>query len=343
MGEIHVFFVLSHFHLLVVEQIIRTKSIKTEDCYFIIGRGLVIPGKYHDRVLYDITINSLYHRILMYYKFGRRRWRGMASHSICAYIPFQYSFPFKRFFSKYVFFEEGFSAYWSKEMSYDNHISKSTCMKYIIISCMIPFANDNIKGIIAGLNYDTKQPFPCTLLRLSPEAYHVIEGIPEVNIETLKMDCSNTFKDYDVRDSLILVMDRLSNQGRPFDDNNYLEILKSTISDLKFDKKTIIVKLHPADSNNNGAKERIQNELLDFNISIITYSLEELAISNQHNFFLGTNSTILYYAPLLGDTNKSISFSRLLANKDEKYRDFLSNWGGVDKFCELFGKEVECL
>ena len=33
-------------------------------------------------------------------------------------------------------------------------------------------------------------------------------------------------------------------------------------NDLKFDKKTIIVKLHPADSNNNGAKERIQNELL---------------------------------------------------------------------------------
>lgn len=338
---VHLFYIESYFHLLVVDQIIRVKEISLDDCFFVTERGVQLPECYRDHLLYDGNSEGLFSRIKHYYsrKLNLKDYYGK---EICAYQPFQFYFPSKCYFAKYVFFEEGFSAYSSRQIPKEGRRNKRSITKEWIVRLMLPFARKNVKGIVGGISCESNNPFETTLYRLSDNAYKGLEGEKSIKLETVKA-VNKPFEPSVIKDSMVVVMDRLTAQGRPFDDKVYLDVLMKAIEDCHDQKRKMYVKLHPADSRNKDASERIMVRLSTYSPELITENLENLAVCNQNNVFLGSNSTVLYYAPILGDSNKSVSFARMLAQKDEKYRTFLANWGGTESFCELFGKEVECL
>ena len=82
-----------------------------------------------------------------------------------------------------------------------------------------------------------------------------------------------------------------------------------------------------------------------FNLKVHFFDgrLELLALLNINIHFIAENSTILYYAPVLGSTNKSISFVKLMYKLDERYKGLISQYGGMERFVDFFSKNVECL
>ena len=87
-------------------------------------------------------------------------------------------------------------------------------------------------------------------------------------------------------------------------------------------------KLHPADWQFKDAKDIAETFFMDEGVGLNWYEgkLEMLAMQDNHITFLGTNSTILFYAPIFGMSNKSVSFSRYLASIDDKYNQFIRAW-----------------
>lgn len=338
---LNLFFIESYFHLLVVDKIIREKGLHSEDCYFVTERGTKLPNCYSDRVLYDGTTEGLFTRIKQFY-IGKLNLKEFYKKEICAYIPFQFYFPSKRYFTKYEFFEEGFSAYSHQKLPISGRRNRRSIMKELILRLMLPFASNNVKGLVGGISCDSNYPFDTTLYRLSDEAYTGLEDEEIIKLETVKT-ANQPFESSRIKDAIVIVMDRLTAQGRPFDDRIYLEVLSEAVKRCYNPKRKMYVKLHPADSRNKEASVRIMEYLSYYSPELITENLENLAACNQNNVFLGSNSTVLYYAPILGNSNKSMSFARILAQKDEKYRLFLANWGGTEAFCELFEEEVECM
>lgn len=340
---INLFYVESYFHLLVVDQIIEAKNISLESCYFITERGTALPKRYQERLLYDGSKIGLVDRIKLYYKRQLKLKSKLGNEEISAYIPFQYYIPSKRYFTKYFFFEEGFSAYGQRAFVDDKYRMKKGLLKRLLISLVLPFASKEIKGIIAGVTCDSTHLFKTELYRLSENAYKELEGHRLIEVKTIGVTYRGPSFSSDIHNSMIVVADRISSQGRPFDEEIYLSLLKNVISKIYQDTKPLYVKLHPADFKNKDASKRVLDLLSEYSPTIIEDNLENLSICNQKNTFVGTNSTVLYYAPILGDSNKSISFARLLAEKDSKYEEFLQGWGGVDKFIMLFSNQVNCL
>lgn len=338
---IHLFYIESFFHLLVADQIIRAKEIPLDDCVFATERGVKLPECYSDHLLYDGNSEGLFSRIKHYYS-GKLDLKDYCGKEICAYLPFQFYFPSKCFFTKYVFFEEGFSAYSPRQIPKEGRRNRRSITKEWIVRLMLPFASKNVKGIVGGISCDSNHPFDTTLYRLSDKAYIGLEDEGSIILETVKA-ANRPFESSLIKDAMVVVMDRLTAQGRPFDDNYYLGVLAEAIKKCYNPKWKMYVKLHPADSKNKEASKRILECLSSYSPELITENLENLAVCNQNNVFLGSNSTVLYYAPILGDSNKSVSFVRMLAQKDEQYRLFLENWGGTEAFCELFSNKVECL
>lgn len=340
---INLFYVESFFHLLVVEQIIETKKISLDSCYFITERGTALPKQYLGRLLYDGSNTGIVDRIKLYYKRQLKLKSRLGKEEICAYLPFQYYVPSKRYFAKYFFYEEGFSAYGQRVFVADKERRKKGILKRLLITLTLPFADKTVKGIIAGVTCDSIQLFKTELYRLSDDAYKELEGHRLIEVKTIGIKYMEPSFSSDIYNSVIVVADRISSQGRPFDEEKYLRLLKKTISKVYKEPKPLYVKLHPADFKNKDASKRVLESLSEFSPTIIEDNLENLAICNQNNTFVGTNSTVLYYAPILGDSNTSISFARLLSETDSKYEEFLQGWGGVVKFIELFSNQVKCL
>lgn len=338
---IHLFYIESYFHLLVVDQIIRAKALSLDECYFVTERGTKLPEIYREHLVYDGTREGLFSRIKHYYG-GKLKLNMFKKKEIFAYLPFQFYFPTKLYFAKYVFFEEGFSAYSSRQLPETDRKNKHSIIKEWIIRLTLPFARKNVKGIVGGISCVSNRPFKTTLYRLSDEAYYCLEDKKELTLETVKAP-NRPFVPSVIKNSMIVVMDRLTAQGRPFDDKVYLEVLHQTIEKICDPQMKMYVKLHPADSNNNEASNRIIKTLSLFSPELITDNLENLAVCNQNNLFLGSNSTILFYAPILGNSNHSISFARQLAERDPKYLTFLQKWGTGGRFYELFSRRVKCL
>lgn len=339
---VHLFYIESHFHVLVVDQIIQSNSLGLDECYFVTERGTVLPERYRNHLVYDGTTKSLFTRIRQYYS-GQLKLKQLSKEKICAYMPFQFFFPSKRYFNKYMFFEEGFSAYSLRTIaSYDERSGKRF-VKRLIICLSLPFARKNTKGLIAGIFNDGIKPFETTLYRLSDDAYKGMENVKGIDVETIQINNNKPFVSSEIRNAMVVVMDRLSPKGRPFDDVIYLKVLVEALNKCYDSSRKMYVKLHPSDYKNEAAKERIELLLSAFHPVLFDESLENLAICNQNNTFFGSNSTVLYYAPILGSSNKSISFSRILAEKDETYRRFLNNWSRTEGFIKLFKKQVEIL
>lgn len=338
---IHLFYIESYFHLLVVDQIIRAKELPFADCYFVTERGTKLPECYLEHQIYDGNTEDLFSRIKHHYS-GELNLKELYGKEICAYLPFQFYFPSKRYFAKYVFFEEGFSAYSPRQIPEKGRRSRRSVTKEWIIKLTMPFARKNVKGIVGGISCDSNRPFETILYRLSDEAYRGLGHEKSITLETIKA-VNRPFERSEINNAMVVVMDRLTSQGRPFDDKEYLDVLADAIRKCYDSKRKMYVKLHPADSRNKEASERIMECLSPYSPVLITENLENLAVCNQGNMFFGSNSTVLYYAPILGDSNKSVSFARMLSQKDEQYCSFLANWGGTEEFCKLFGKEVECL
>ena len=340
---IHLFYVESYFHLLVADQIINTKQLSIADCRFVTERGTVLPERYANGLLYDGSKTGFKDRIKFYYKEGRK-WKDLyAGEEICAYLPFQFFFPSRRYFAKYCFFEEGFSAYSPRNIVSEPSRRRKGFLKGILIDFLLPFSNKNVKGLVAGVSCDSVRPINTRLYRLSDDAYKGIDLKTSLSVETVGTKFLRPFSQSDIKNSVVVVADRISSKGRPFDDETYLKVLQKVINDIAVGNKAVYIKLHPADHKNDEAKQRVLSALSSHNPLFITENLENLAVCNNNNLFVGSNSTVLYYAPILGDTNRSVSFAKRLADNDELYRSFLKGWGGTEEFCKLFGKQVKCI
>lgn len=342
-SSVSIFFIESYFHLLVADQIIKSKKLSIETCFFITERGTQLPLSYYNHLIYDGSKTGILTRVKLYYK-NKALWsRLFAKQEITVFLPFQYYFPSKLYFAKYCFFEEGFSAYANRSLPREKLSRKAGIIKELISGITLPFATKNIKGIVSGITNDTNKPCQSTIFRLSDYAYKGLNGIENIDLETITIDNSKPFSKSDIYDSLVVVLDRLSANGRPFDDKKYLDILYSTLHQTYNYNKKMFVKMHPADYKSECESKRVLDKLACFSPELINENLENLAICNNSNTFIGTNSTILYYAPILGNSNKSISFARLLAKEDAHYSAFLNAWGGVEEFCKIFSNQVKCL
>lgn len=345
MEDLHLFYVESNFHLILAESFIESKRIDASDVLFVTHRGVKLPTRYKANLLYDGTISQFKERVQLYRKDKERFRKLFKNRKVCSYSPFQFLFPRVRYFAEYNLLEEGFSAY-----SLSKEVDRKKALQYELfkafyIGLSFPFASRNIKGFLMGISYSSSKPASHTKLLVSNgNAYGHYDFGDRVDKQIVPI--SGTDCDKAIRGQRILVLDRMSKKGRPFDDNIYLSVLKEALSRLGINNQSILVKLHPADSTSDShVKKRVFDTLSEIGVSSVfmDYNLEELALGNNNNTFIGSNSTILYYAPIFGNTNKSVSFSRLLAVSDKQYARFLEGWGGVENFCGIFSKEVDCL
>lgn len=344
MEVLHLFYVESNFHLILAENFINDIGIEVSDVLFVTHRGVQLPSIYRDRLLYDGTLSQFRQRVQLYRE-NRNYYKGLLKRKkVISYSPFQFLFPAIRFFSEYHLIEEGFSAYGVLSDIDNSRALRYELFKALYINLAFPFVSRNIKGFLMGISFSSKKTTrPTKLLVSNVNAYdnYCWGKWVEKQIVPIRGVMKGS-----IIGQNILVMDRLSKKGRPFDDNVYLCVLKDVINTLGLDKQVLLVKLHPADlASENNVKSRLSSWFHDIGImpNYINDNLEELALSNNNNTFIGTNSTSLYYAPIFGRTNKAISFARLLANEDKQYALFLERWGGTETFCDLFSKEVKCL
>ena len=345
MEDLHIFYVESYFHLLLAESYIADEGIDASHVFFVTHRGVKLPPCYKERLLYDGTESQFKDRVKMYRKDRKRYQVLFRNKRVCSYSPFQFFFPRVRFFEEYNLIEEGFSAYFiPREISGKKALGYEL-FKALSISVLFPFASKNIKGFLMGISYSSpKASRPTKLLVSNGEAYGKYDFGKWVKKQivpvTLLADRTT------IRERTILVMDRLSKKGRPFDDSTYLSVLKGVLARLGLGHQNLLVKLHPADlSIEKEVKDRVYTILVEMGITptFVEDNLEELALSDNSIIFIGTNSTSLFYAPIFGRTNRSISFARILAKADKQYAQFLENWGGTERFCEIFSRQVECL
>lgn len=335
--KIHLFFVGNFFHFVLSHSIIGYKKLDISRVYFITYRGFKLPSYYSSRFLFDKDKFGVEDVIKNINDF-KELFENM---EICAYSAFQFTYPLARYFSEYFFFEEGASALRSRQyIIADFRDILREIMFHFQLFLKIGLGNNNIKGLCHGTSFFSPFPFKTTLFKLSDESY---TNFLKSSCKKIKIPiCSFSETKKNIHDSIIIVMDRIINIGRPCDLDIYMSVLKDFLISHNFLSKSIYLKLHPADFINPDALQIIYNSLDFFNYEVIDYGLEDIAMSDMRNIFLGSNSTVLYYAPIFGGTNRSISFARQLAQRDTIYNDYLNKaFGGVEGFCEIFGKNVE--
>lgn len=341
---IHLFYIESYFHYLLAESVISKKNLSKDQILFITHRGVNVGDEYRDKVLYDGTTLQFGKRLLWHFKNRKAHKEMLSGKNIISYAPFQFFFPRVLYFSEYNIIEEGFSAYLN---NYNNSKLKGRLYemaKNCIINLLFPFSSKNEKGVLLGLSYSSSVPRSQTkLFVFSDKAYGKFNFGSKITKEVVEIFTPNGM--CTISNSWILVMDRLNPHGRPFNDETYLDVLTEVLKGLNIGNKKIYVKLHPSDAIIGDAEKRVSERLNTIGLSyeFMSMSLEHIAIYNQNNRFIGTNSTSLFYAPIFGNTNKSFSFSRLLAEVDDDYHRFLDGWGGIDSFIELFSNNVKCL
>ena len=337
MGDkVHLFHVGNYFHLLISHSIIEDRSLNKDCVFFVTYRGFKLPPVYLDRLLFDKDSFGIKEVILNIQRFNKL----FGGKEVCVYCTFQYTFPLVRYFSEYVFFEDGASALGIRHKLVINYWDILREIKlHLRLFGMFYFREHNIKGLCHSTNFFSPIPRKSTLYRLSDKAYRGL-NIHSCKIRTISV-ASLPVINTSIHDSVIIAMDRIVNRGRPYDIAIYFLVLNKFLygSDLK--SRNVYLKLHPADSNNLDALSAINKSLTTFKFEVITSNLEDIAMSDLRNIFVGTNSTILYYAPIFGKTNRSISFARLLAERDCTYKSFLDVWGGIEGFRKTFGENVE--
>lgn len=341
MKTIHLFYIQSNFHILVVKGIINHENIDPKDVFYIIQRNVKQPEE--GTLLFDESGKGFGGRIKYFIKHKQLIRQLFRENQVCAYAPFDYYFPLCNLYDNTAFFEEGLSSYAcaSREGIVKRYIN--SLFKFLIASLFMPFTSSNERGFLIEACNTRRNPKRRTrLFAFSDTAYYNVQSEKVEKVLVKPVICK---KDLTIADSNVLVLDRFSADGRPFALNNYFESLKETFGQVKLAEKHLYVKLHPADGNNEDIKRTV-GELLSSYVSDYSYyedSLEDIALNDNNNTFIGSNSTMLFYAPVWGRTNRAVSFVRILADKDNGYKSFLMRWGGVEAFCRLFSNNVLCL
>ena len=310
------------------------------DCYFVVDRATKVDNQFRQTPVYGIgRYLTFVERILFYIK-NRKMAKDFFREGVTIYMPF--SFRFSSYsYNEYVYFEEGLSSYRKAEPCIHRN-SLVLALRKMVVCLFAPF-DRQIKGYLMGFVCQEKKPLnKSSLVSLSVDCYRYVTDplvkklvIPVPKIVSTKGDI--------MPNSVIFVMDRLSVEGRPFALENYKECVINEVEKLqKEGVRQIYVKYHPQDYNNESSKGWIEGVFRDFGLDykLIDERLEYIALQNIGTRFVGTNSTILYYAPLLGNTNKSESFYRNLVARDKQYKSFIEGWNEFDCF---FSKNVECI
>ncbi|MBN2597972.1 MAG: hypothetical protein JXR82_14450 [Marinifilaceae bacterium] len=339
----HIFFVSSNFHLTICLGIINERQLSNKDFLFVNNRGCVFPNDLKSNVISLNGSNCFHFKEKLIESLKNNSALSILNDEVhfTAYIPFFRQLPYA-FFEDIVFFEEGFASY-SNTLKYSRlfKITQSikNLIKHVVVNVFLIGKSRNLKCFVKGPLYNY------SIFKSNKGfEYYTLSGnvaksdFSNVDLKVLTIK-SNVICEDVKHNSLVLVLDRFA-APTPYTINNYIIYLKKIIA--VFKKRFIYVKFHPADYTNIKSRAII-NDLFNFeniNFSVINTSLEELALSNKNITFVGTNSTLLFYAPKFGN-NKSISFVKYLASIDGGYYDFLNMWGGIDKFTNIFMENVE--
>lgn len=336
--EIHLFYIGSYLHLIVADGIITMKQLPLEDVFFVTYRGVKLPSCYADNLLYDESKTRSSRFVIKNFFWLKRLLKGK---KVCGYFPFQGQFPVMKYYDRYIFFEEGLSAYESS-MEY-SRCNKEVFFKVLLKKILLyPFLGRKINGILNGRLNGSPFPIECTLVGLSDQSYKnvVIDNCGHETIQVSRRPLNKS----SIHDSVIIVMDSTHATDRMESVDNYLTILSDVIKGIDINSRKVYLKLHPDNFKDmDAALELIKKYLGFLNFNVIDESLEDIALCNQNNLFIGTHSTALFYAPIFGDTNRAISFSRIYANRDAVYAKWLLPWGGIEGFLSLFKQHIECL
>lgn len=338
----HIFYIASYFHLLMVESIISYEKLPKDSIFFITCRGTKLPEKYKDKLLYDGTNRHFKYRLQLYKREKINIQNFFKESRIVSYQSYQLAFPDFWLFDEYHFFEEGLSAYgdnWVKRISFKQKVTMwGKCM---LTNVLFPFADRRIKGFIMGNVFTSFKLKHKANLYANEKAfayYDLNPNLRKVVVPMSKQDASS-----DIKNSIILVCDCLTGSNCHLSPEKYLSALSDTLSGIDLKGKKVYAKLHPSDFKNENVQNSIKNVLPNVIPQFFNDNLEEIAVSDLGNTFIGTSSTILFFAPILGKTNKSISFARRLASSDDVFDRFLGLFGSTERFVELFSQNVECL
>lgn len=341
MKKIHIFYIQSNFHSQVARGIIQRYDIPPDSVYFVIQRN--VPKPDIGGLIFDESGKGLKDRFWFYIKHKVELRQLFKDSYVCAYFPFDYYFPLKKYYDEYFFYEEGLSSYFDvpKKRSFKRFFN-SLFKSFLAFACG-PFICQNAKGfLVESSNTRVVPNDKYNLIAFSKEAYGTIKSD---NVKKIVVQPVRTEVKTGIKNSYILVLDRLSSGWKPYEVNNYFEALNNLFDQVDLSNRPVYVKRHPADGDCVDSRSNINMLLQRYckDFCFFDGSLEDVALDDNDNIFIGSNSTILFYAPIFGKTNKSVSFFRLLAKRDDKYREFLKLWGGEDAFCEMFSHNVECL
>lgn len=338
----HLFYITSNFHLLMSESIIQYKKLPVDSIFFVTSRGIKLPEKYAGKLLYDGTLGHFMYRVKLYRREKKRFQEFFGDARIVSYNSYQLAFPDYWLYDEYHFFEEGLSAYghnWVKRITFKKRMA--THAKFVLVNLLFPFASKKIKGFVLGNTFTSFKLKHKASLYSNEKAfvfYDLNPKLTKVVVPIVKQDSNCAIKD-----SVIMVCDCLSGTNKHLDADKYLEVLKETLSQMDMTGRKMYVKLHPSDYKNEVVQNSIKAVLPDITPVFFNENLEVIAASDSGNTFIGTSSTILFFAPVLGKSNNSISFARKLAKTDPVFDRFLSLFGSTDKFVELFSQNVECI
>lgn len=337
--KVHIFYVGSYSHIVVADGIISEWEIPIDDVYFVTYRGVRLPPCYEKNLLFDESYIT--NRLFFFFKHFFEINKIVKDKDICGYFPFQGQFPVFKFFKEYVFYEEGLGAY-GKTLNY-SRCNKIRFLKTIFKHSLIaPFLSKNLRGIYNGRYNGSPFSFECTLVGLTSDSYKNAI-INQCNRVTIHFSQKPLFHS-SIKNSVIIVMDSTHAIDRMDSVDNYLNIFSDVLRNYDFNSRNIYLKLHPDNYKDRESATALIKKYLDFiDYSVIDESLEDIALSNQNNLFFGNHSTILFYAPIFGGTNKSVSFARINAERDATYRNFFRIYGGMEEALTLFKKQMDCL
>lgn len=337
--------------MIICKNIIRQNGYNINDCFFILNRSVVLDdGLFQAPQWMNKFIRSqnILHKIVFYILHKRSIDAFINNSTFELYYPFSYKYP-QHNLVKVHFIEEGFSSCAEKRAipssNADKNVSCTSEVKDLLTNFLLSSFNDRVKSLFVGflLTEDTPK-YKTEFYTLSNQAYKYIN-----NNLISKIVLTNEIKPaitYNIEaNSFILILDRFSKGGRPYSLDNYLNCIEQEINWLlNHNVSKSFVKFHPVDENTN-LKTIFYDYTKRFSIVFEEFdgNLEYLALQNVGLHFVGTNSTILYYAPFLGDKNRSVSFSRYLASIDNDYLKFLDSFGGIDNFVNIFSSHVLCL
>ena len=305
----HIFFVRSDFQYIVCKGIIENLELKAQDCIFVADRNTIIGNKYNQSTIYGIGKYLNFNERCKYYLKNLRLVNKFFRQGvITVYIPFQYRYA-SHDYNRFVYYEEGLSAYKVKEY-HERNGEKGLIIRKLFVMLLAPF-NKQVRGYLMGFVCQNNTPKnKVEIYSFSKLCYrNVLERYVEKRVITIPKECDEKY--HIEKNSTILILE-------------------------------IYLKYHPADYDNKTGCKQIDMLLEDAGIKSTLFSgrLEYLAMQNLGIRFVGSSSTVLFYAPLLGKTNLSESFYKWLSDIDEDYKLFISGWGNFEDF---FSMNVQCI